>query len=114
VDGAGRPIFVLLAIGTTAGVALSQANDAPPFVRVLGPMLFYCIAAVIAVFTVCSFLAGWGLLRFRSWARVLAIVMAFLVILHIPFGTALGAYTLWVLLSTGADQQYRTLSAAAG
>jgi hypothetical protein len=29
-----------------------------------------------------------------------------------PFGTVLAIYTLWVLFSSNADQEYRTLSAS--
>ncbi|MEM7332604.1 MAG: hypothetical protein AAF490_10960 [Chloroflexota bacterium] len=43
-------------------------------------------------------LAGWGLLNGKNWARVLAIVLGCLNILSFPFGTAVGIYTLWVLL----------------
>lgn len=43
-------------------------------------------------------LAGWGLLERRPWARMLTIVLGCLSLFDVPFGTALGAYTLWVLL----------------
>ena len=57
--------------------------------------------------------AGWGLMQHVDWARVLTIVLAFLSLFDMPFGTALGIYTLWVLLSQGADDEYRALAAAA-
>ena len=45
-----------------------------------------------------GFIAGIGLLRMKSWARIIAIVVGCLNLIHVPFGTALGVYTLWVLL----------------
>jgi hypothetical protein len=42
---------------------------------------------------------GYGLLRYHSWARILMIVIAVLELIRFPFGTILGIYTLWVLLS---------------
>jgi hypothetical protein len=36
--------------------------------------------------------------------------MGFLSILSLPFGTALGIYTIWVLLSAGAGQEYERLA----
>jgi hypothetical protein len=57
--------------------------------------------------------AGWGLMQHVDWARVLTIVLAFLSLFDMPFGTALGIYSLWVLLSQGADDEYRALAAAA-
>jgi hypothetical protein len=55
-------------------------------------------------------IAGWGLLERQSWARVVAIVAAFLALLHMPFGTALGIYTLWVLLAADSGREYELIS----
>lgn len=43
-------------------------------------------------------LAGWGLMEHAPWGRVVAIVAAFLCLLKIPFGTAIGIWTLVMLL----------------
>jgi len=43
-------------------------------------------------------MAGWGLLQRAPWARLLALILAFLALFNVPFGTAIGVYTLWVLL----------------
>ena len=66
-------------------------------------ILLLCVAAI-------GLLAGWGLLEGQPWARMLAIVLGFLSLLHIPFGTALGIYTLWVLLPAQSEAEYRQLS----
>jgi hypothetical protein len=42
--------------------------------------------------------AGAELRRLRSWARLLVLVLAILNLFAVPFGTALGIYSLWVLL----------------
>jgi len=55
--------------------------------------------------------AGIGLLQYQSWGRVLALVMAAVMILKIPFGTALGIYTFWVLLSQRGREHYERQSA---
>ena len=59
-----------------------------------------------------GFLAGWGLTQREPWARVLALVLAFISLFNIPFGTAIGIYTLWVLLPGQAQQEYDALVAA--
>ena len=51
--------------------------------------------------------AGWGLMQREPWARMLAIVMGVLNLVDMPFGTALGIYTLWVLLPAASEQEYR-------
>ena len=50
--------------------------------------------------------AGFGLLRRRSWGRILAIVVGLLNLPNFPLGTALGVYTLWVLLQPEAADYF--------
>ena len=57
------------------------------------------ICIIISVLAIPGIIAGIGLLKMKSWARILAIIVGCLNLLHIPFGTALGVYTLWVLLN---------------
>ena len=54
--------------------------------------------------------AGVGLIQRAPWARVFALVMGFISLLSIPVGTALGIYTIWVLMSPGAEQEYARLT----
>ena len=42
----------------------------------------------------------------------LTAVMGFLALLNIPFGTVLGVYTIWVLLSPDSDRQYEAMARA--
>jgi len=66
------------------------------------------VGSVIAVFltivSVPGLIAGIGLLRRRPWARILAIVVSCLDLFNIPFGTALGVYTFYVLMNDEAIQ----------
>lgn len=75
------------------------------------------IAGMIGVFLFASslagLLAGWGLLNYRPWARILALILGVIWLIHIPFGTALGIYTLWVLLPAESEREYRRLAGAA-
>jgi hypothetical protein len=57
------------------------------------------VCVLITVLAIPGIIAGIGLLRMRSWARIVAIIVGCLNLLHFPFGTALGVYTLWVLLN---------------
>jgi hypothetical protein len=54
--------------------------------------------------------AGWGMLERRPWARLLAIILGFLNLVDMPFGTALGIYTLWVLLPQRNAEEYEELA----
>jgi len=42
--------------------------------------------------------AGWGLLEQAPWGRIVAIVAAIFSLLRFPFGTAMGIWTLVMLL----------------
>jgi hypothetical protein len=56
--------------------------------------------------------AGLALLRRGRAGRMIALVAAFLSLISIPFGTALGIYTLVVLLSEGANRDYARLASS--
>lgn len=97
-------LMVLLVFGGLAGIAQLADRDpnvilAIPILGGIGGVIFLLALA----FSLPSLIAGWGLLQFRPWARILGIVMSGLNLLNVPFGTALGAYGLWVLLSTGTE-----------
>lgn len=65
------------------------------------------IGAAMAVWAILGLLAGWGLLERQPWARMLALVLAFFALLPIGVGTALGIYTLWVLMPAESEREYR-------
>lgn len=67
---------------------------------------------IFLVTGVIGVIAGWGLYERRSWARILAIVLAFLNLLHPPLGTAIGIYTLWVLLPAASEAEYQRMARA--
>jgi len=75
----------------------------PAFVH---PFLSF-IATLMVVKAFAGFVAGWGLLQREPWARTVAVVLAFpSLFFNVPFGTALGIYTLWVLLPAESDEEY--------
>jgi len=78
----------------------------------LQPLLSF-IGILILVKAAAGFLAGYGLLQREAWARILVLILGFLSLFNVPFGTALGVYTLWVLLPATSDEEYRALSRAA-
>jgi hypothetical protein len=65
-----------------------------PFIAAFGTG----ITAVILILSIPGIIIGIGLTNFRPWARIWGIVLSAVDLIHIPFGTILGAYGLWVLL----------------
>jgi len=81
---------------------------------VLVPGIFMILCVIFLIFAALRFITGWGLLKLAPWGRIFALVMAFLDLLHVPLGTALGVYTLFVLLPDAAGDEYRQMSQARG
>lgn len=75
------------------------------FMRIFG--LLFLADGILGI------IAGWGLLERQPWARTLALVLGCVSLIQMPFGTALGIYTLWVLLPARSEQEYRSLARAA-
>ena len=84
--------------------AAESGTDASPlgFLRPLMTVIALFVLAKAAA----GFLAGWGLLNREPWGRVLALVLGFVALIHVPLGTALGVYTLWVLLPANSEAEY--------
>ena len=61
------------------------------------------IAALLIVLSVPGIVGGVGLLKRKPWARILVLVMSFLNLLDFPLGTALGIYSIWVLMNDEAQ-----------
>lgn len=103
-------VMAVLAGIVTSPVAWHRPADNIAFAIV--PGIFGILCVVFLVSAALRFVAGWGLLKLEPWGRVFALVMAFLDLLHIPLGTALGIYTLFVLLPDAAGDEYRQMSQA--
>jgi len=73
-------------------------------------VLFTLISIFLFIKAMAAICTGFGLMNRQSWARSLAIVMSFLAMLSIPFGMALGIYTLWVLRSAYAHEEYQAIA----
>jgi hypothetical protein len=84
-------------------------SDFPPFVF----DLLQTVGWVFVGAAVLGVSAGWGLLEKQPWARMLAIVLGCFSLIEAPFGTAIGIYTLWVLLPAKSEQEYSQMSRAA-
>jgi hypothetical protein len=99
------PGLFLVAIGSTRVLP----PDVPGFVQALLPMIGLFFLAIAGI----GIAIGAGLLMRQPWARMLTIVFGAISLIDIPFGTALGIYTLWVLLPAESEEEYRSISQAA-
>jgi hypothetical protein len=90
----------------------SWFNDVPwgwPASGFLSSVLSF-VGMVSLAMAIAGFIAGFGLLERRPWARTLAIVLGIISLLNPLLGTVLGIYTLWVLLPAQAEEEYRRIA----
>ena len=83
-------VFVLL---TSVGLAVPD-----PVARSILPVIGPAVGLLLAAVALPGLAAGYGLVTCKPWARVLAIVVGILGLLNFPIGTAIGLYSLWVLV----------------
>ncbi len=77
------------------------------------PGLVSAVGVCLLLIGVVGLAAGWGLLQHEPWARIVTLILAFISLLHFPLGTALGIYTLWVLLPASTAEEYRRIAPTA-
>jgi hypothetical protein len=74
-----------------------------PNVEDISPGILRLIGIVASSFLACialpQIIGGLGLIQRKEWARILMLVISFLSLFHVPFGTALGIYTMIVLFN---------------
>jgi hypothetical protein len=89
------------------------ANWEPGFHSLMWGGLF-AGGVFLGFFGLIHLLLAWGLYERQPWARVLGIVVACLALIRIPFGTALGIYTLWVLAPESSGREYDAMAEVGG
>jgi hypothetical protein len=106
-------VAAIIVANTIFGRYTHIPNGPPPEMTVwLRPLISF-VGWLILAKAAAGFFAGWGLLQKEDWARTFALVVGFVALLNVPLGTTLGIYTLWVLLPTQSDDEYKALAQAA-
>ena len=91
-------LLVAIAIITFFFVVLGGALSGDPEAVAVTGIVGFGIAAVMMLFAIPGFFAGYGLLKQKSWARPLSFILAVLNVFSFPVGTAVSVYTFWVLM----------------
>ena len=67
-----------------------------------GEMVLTLIAniagTILVILSIPGIIAGVGLYRRKEWARILTLILSVIGIFNFPFGTAIGIYSIWVLI----------------
>lgn len=68
--------------------------------------IFITLAIIAIVWGTAHIITGLSLRRRKPWARMMALMLGSIDLLLLPYGTALGIYALWVLLSERGKQLF--------
>jgi hypothetical protein len=99
--------FLVLGFGGAAGIVAASAepDDAAVAVPILSLVSTFLVA-FISAFSLPAVVIGIGLLYFKSWARIMAIVLSAISLLGFPWITILGIYGLWVLFNRETERLF--------
>jgi hypothetical protein len=90
----GLLLAVIIFTAVVGGGLISGDSEAMAITAIVGP----AVASFFLLLSAPGLIGGIYLLKRRPWARILVLVLGFLNLIEIPIGTALGIYTIWVLL----------------
>ena len=86
----GAFIFILL-----AGIGYAvQEEDASIVLLTIGTVFGFLFLIV----SIPGIIGGIGIFKRKEWARILVLVVSAMHLINIPIGTAVGAYSIWVLV----------------
>ena len=87
------------------GVAtIPNVDDVEPgALRLIGIV----VSSFLGLISLPQIVGGLGLLGYREWARILMLVMSFISLPNVPFGTFLGVYTMVILFNREAIRMFQ-------
>ena len=106
---AGFQLLILLMIAVFFGLFISSIPGRP---GVPGPpremfaVMFGFMFLFQMLFVAPSVVAGYGLLKKKSWARIMSIVAGVVGAMNVPIGTAACVYSLWFFLGDNWKSVY--------
>jgi len=94
----GLLLAIIIFTAVVGGGIISGDSEAIAITSIVGP----AVALFFVLLSTPGLIGGIYLLKHRPWARILVLILGFLNLINIPFGTILGIYTLWVLMQDDA------------
>ena len=102
------PALGLMVFGRGLHFMLHEGEPWPGMFQVF----LFVAGGTLVILAAGGICVGMGLIHRRPWARAAGIILAVLALFHPPLGTALGVYSLWVLLADEHGEEYRYLTRA--
>ena len=91
-----------LGVGAVALIASGAASGGEQVAAGITAATFTALALIAILWGAAHIVVGVPLRHHRHWSRVAALVLGSVDLVLLPYGTAVGCYALWVLLSEPA------------
>ena len=104
--GALAAIIALVNFGGFQGIYAAFNED------ILGLVAMILVAFQLLIAVPCV-VAGNQVRKLQDWARVMLIIISAINVLNVPFGTLIGAYGLWTLMTPETDPLFQNATADA-
>ena len=109
--------IIVFAVFSGIGAIITNVPEAPAGEAFNAAAILMLIGTLIAgaliIFAIPGIIGAIGLLKRKEWGRILVLVVSFFDLLHIPLGTMLGGYSIWVLFHNETIPLFRKEVAAA-
>jgi O-antigen/teichoic acid export membrane protein len=89
-------LFIIIFVGSVLAGASTFVDD--PEAMLIMSIVFPAIGVFFSVLCVLGIIGGIGLFVRHSWARILVLILSAIDLFNVPIGTALGIYSIWVLV----------------
>jgi hypothetical protein len=97
--------FIVLVVLVGTGIlVLSIEGEELPLTIMASIAVF--VTLILAILSIPEIVGGIGLLRHKNWARYLILIIAVLNLFNIPVGTAVGIYSIWVLMQNETEELF--------
>lgn len=89
------------------GTGEIRPHEVPMELVKLVPIVLTFVGIWVILVSIAGIVAAAAVLKRKEWGRILLLVISFFSLIRIPLGTALGVYSIWVLLK---DETIRTFT----
>jgi hypothetical protein len=97
-----------LGIGAVALItSASRGGSGGQLAAGLTVAAFTALAVIAMIWGAGHTAVGMAVRRHKAWARLVALMLGSVDLLLLPYGTALGVYTLWVLLNEDGKELFK-------
>ncbi len=80
------------------GTGEIRPDEVPMELVKLVPIVLTFVGIWVILVSIVGIVAAAAVLKRKEWGRILLLVISFFSLIRIPLGTALGVYSIWVLL----------------